>query len=109
MWQAVSPRGWRAAPLQSADTFWARWRGLRPAPNGSGLVIASWSVHTFGMREPLWVVGLDRRGTVVVVRRLLPGRVLMAGAIRTILELPHEWPPPELGDRVALLPLAAGT
>ena len=109
MWQALSPRGWRAAPLQSADTFWARWRGLRPAPAGKGLVIAGCSVHTFGMREPLWVVGLDGKGTVVVMRRVSPGRVVMAAGARTILELPQEWPPPELGDTVTLLPLPAGT
>lgn len=49
------------------------------------------SVHTFGMRFPILVAGLDESLRVLDVRRVLPGRLVwpMRGA-RHVLECHHE-------------------
>ena len=73
---AVHKEG-RAKPIASrvgvADRFWQRARGLvgrRPLEGGSGLLIGPCrAVHTLGMRYPIDVAFLDRRGVVVAVYR----------------------------------------
>lgn len=89
--------GWRSGPLRQADSFWRRWRGLRPRPSGFGLWLAGSSVHGLGMKEPVWVCGLDHDRMVVAVKTLLPGRVVRIAGASTTLELPHTNQPPAPG------------
>lgn len=65
-----------------------RLLGIRLVPIGVGLVLAGGSVHGFGLRAPLEVVGVDRAGVVVgrtVLRR--NGLVSMPDA-RIVIEVP---------------------
>ena len=49
------------------------------------------------MREPLLVIGLDQRRTVVAIRILIPHRVVWIRGAREILELPVSVLPPQQG------------
>ena len=51
-------------------------------------------MHSFGMRESVWVVALDAAGATLGVRLLLPGRVLWWRQATWLLELPATEPPP---------------
>jgi uncharacterized protein len=70
--------GWR---VLVPETRRERMRGLRghppPGPREAMLFRRCRSVHTFGMREPIAVVFLDRRMRVVAVRRCRPGRFVV--------------------------------
>ena len=80
--------GWESGPVLIASSFRDRWKGLKPLTGGKGLLLRGGSVHGFGMREPLQVVGLDAGGCVLRSRALLPrGLVVIRGA-RYMLELP---------------------
>ena len=85
---------WRSLPLWLGRTWAERWRGLRPRPDGGGLLLETRSVHTFGMREPLWVASLDACGRVLRVRLLPPGRAFLDLDARWVLELPASAEPP---------------
>jgi hypothetical protein len=69
------------------------------------LLLASRAVHSVGMKEALWVAGLNRAGIVIDIRLLLPGRALRIPTADWILELPAALPPPPLGS--TLEPAAA--
>jgi len=82
------PRAWLA------DTPWTRLRGLlgRPPLGADGqealLLRPCGAVHTFGMRYPLDIVFLDKRGCVLGVHAALPpGRMRHCRGARQTLEL----------------------
>ena len=87
-WGAFLYNDWTSPPVLFADTFYQRWKGLRPRPAGQGLLMRGRSVHGFGMKEPLFIVGLDAGGRVVGVRVLFPRRFASIPGARHILELP---------------------
>lgn len=60
------------------------------------------SVHSFGRRRPLEVVGLDAGMRVVATRTMPPNRVVVVPSSRMIVELPAGRPLPEIGDRVEI-------
>lgn len=76
------------------DSWWLRLRGLlgRPEPaEGEGmLLVPCRGIHMFGMRYPLDVIFLDRRGKVVsTFERLKPGsRTRRQRSAEYALELP---------------------
>ena len=81
----------RAVPV--ARTLAARLIGLALLPvdrAGDGLLIPRCrSIHTFGMRVPIHVVFLDRRGVPVSVRGSVPAnRVLRDRRADAVFELP---------------------
>ena len=63
--------GWR---VLIPETKRERMRGLRdhppPGPREAMLFRRCWSVHTFGMKEPISVAFLDRQMRVIRVLRL---------------------------------------
>lgn len=66
--------------LQTADTFYARFRGLmgRPSmPENAGLMIKPCnSVHCFFMKFPIDVIFLDKEDRVVhVIESMRPGSI----------------------------------
>jgi uncharacterized membrane protein (UPF0127 family) len=66
--------------LASADTFWSSLLGLMGKPDlpqGSGLLlIPCQSVHTMGMRFPIDVIFMDKRGMIIhLVENMKPWRV----------------------------------
>lgn len=80
--------GWR---VLVPETRWERMRGLRghppPGPREAMLFRRCRAVQTFGMREPISVVFLDRSWRVVRVRRGRSGRVVLGGRhARHVLE-----------------------
>jgi uncharacterized membrane protein (UPF0127 family) len=78
--------------------------GLRghppPGPREGMLFRRCRSVQTFGMRETISVVFLDREMRVIEVRRCPPGRIVRArrSAARHALECRVGWEP-RIGDR----------
>jgi hypothetical protein len=62
------------------------------------------SVHGFGMRSDLLVVGLDDRFTVISVLVLRPRRVIWLRGARWILEMPPKAAPPPVGSRLRPVP-----
>jgi hypothetical protein len=93
---------WSSGPLLWARTHRERRRGLRPRPLGRGLLLASRSVHGWGMKEPLRVVSLDAAGRVRRVAFLAPGRVFCDAGARWIIELPVSRPAPQVGMMLRL-------
>jgi uncharacterized protein len=78
--------------LQVADSWWRRFRGLagkRRPPEGWALLFPRCrSVHTFGMRFPIDVVFLDRRGWPIEVRRQVPpNRVVSHRKAAAVIEM----------------------
>jgi uncharacterized membrane protein (UPF0127 family) len=76
-----------------ADRPLARMRGLLGRPgleSGEGLLLRpAASIHTFFMRFPIDVVFLDRKGTVLKVRRhVRPWRLAGCWGAHATLELP---------------------
>jgi hypothetical protein len=68
-----------------------------------GLFMQTWSVHTFGLRQPISVVGLDSGGTVSSTMVLRPNRVVVIPGTRHILELPAGHDLPAVGDRLEVV------
>jgi uncharacterized membrane protein (UPF0127 family) len=88
-----------------AAGFRARLLGLARLDRGeagAGLLIPRCaSVHTFGMRFPLDLVFLDRRGAPLALhRRVPPRRLVWCRGAAAVLEIPS----PEGGETVAPAP-----
>jgi hypothetical protein len=98
---ALSTANW-AATGYFAQTFAERLLGLWRVPEGSTVVLPVSSVHSFGRRRPLEVVGLDAEGRVVSAKTLEPNRIVVIPGARIIIESPGGGPLPALGDRVEL-------
>lgn len=88
---------WESGPVLVAHSFAERLIGLRGPNAGCGMLIRGRSVHGFGMKEPLLVVGLDRERRVVGFRILRPRRVVFMRGAREIVELPIGPLPPPRG------------
>lgn len=89
---------WSSGPVAIAVTFSDRWHGLRPTPTGFGLLLKTRSVHSFGMKTTLLLVGVDARGAVVRSRTLRPGGIAIMATARYILELEGHRSPPVMGS-----------
>ncbi len=89
--QRLLRNGLDVAPLVVARTAADRRRGLL---GSTALEGALWlqpcaSVHCVGMRYPIDVALLDRRGRVLRTRTLRPGRMTMPSPrVRTVVEAP---------------------
>ncbi|MDJ0663928.1 MAG: hypothetical protein QNJ75_05160 [Acidimicrobiia bacterium] len=57
-------------------------------------------IHSFALRRPLQVVGIDERGGVLVRQVLNPGRLIVLRDVVWTLELPITDPCPELGEQL---------
>jgi len=83
-----------------ARTFTDRLLGVWRAPAGSAVVLPVTSVHSFGRRRPLALVGVDAGMRVVATMTLQPNRVKVIPSARMIVELPAGSPLPEVGDQI---------
>jgi len=88
---------WASGPVWIAHTFFERLTGLRFSSDGYGMLIGGRSVHSFGLREPLLVIGLGQGRTVIGHRILTPHRVVWIPRAREMLELPLSVLPPLQG------------
>ena len=101
---------WLVSSLVLAFDSETRRKGLLGRDSlgeGEGLVIApSQGVHTFGMRFPIDIVGVDRDGRVVKVRASVPPRrIVLALSAFAMVELPAgrvARAGVEIGDRVSV-------
>lgn len=98
---SFSCAGWESGLVLVADSFWLRLRGLIPRAT-HGLLIRGPSVHAFGMRHSLEVVGLDEGMKVVEIRTLKPSSMMHMRAVRWLLELPEGSQTPEIGSTIIL-------
>jgi hypothetical protein len=98
---ALSTADW-AATGYFARTFADRLLGVWRVPEGSTVVLPVSSVHGFGRRRPLDVVGLDAARRVVAVKTLEPNRIIVMPGARIIIEAPQGEPLPALGDHVEM-------
>lgn len=85
-----------------ATSFLDRLLGLRSPASRPSLVIQASSVHTFGMKTPIAVVGLDARMRVIGARQVPPGRVVWFRRARYMLEMPFGASLPESGTLIRL-------
>jgi uncharacterized membrane protein (UPF0127 family) len=69
--------GRREAPLELADTYGRRRKGLlgREGIDGAFWLTPCRHVHTFGMKFAIDVALVDKKGTVLVAQTLTPGRL----------------------------------
>lgn len=81
-----------------------RLLGIGDVPEGAGVLLAGRSAHGFHLDRPLDVVGIGREGTVVTVRRLDPGGVVVIAGATHLVEIPVELGSSALapGERVFL-------
>ena len=96
-WGTFQTDGWSSPTVRVARTFRERFNGLRPRPSGQGILLPGRSVHGFGMKERLLVVGLDDGARVIGVRILFPRRFAAIPGAHHILELPIEQKAPRQG------------
>ncbi|NNC92158.1 MAG: hypothetical protein HKN80_06665 [Acidimicrobiia bacterium] len=89
---------WVSPPVILAVGFIERLRGLRPHSDGRALLLRGRSVHSIGMKESLWVVGLDREGVAIETRLLRPGRFRRIRRAIWMLEFSAAEPPPPIGS-----------
>jgi|FLYL01.1.fsa_nt_gi hypothetical protein len=85
--------------VEVAASFVDRLLGVL-APGVEAVLLPGRSVHGFGLTRSVWAIGIDRSGSVTEVRRLRPFGLLVLPGCRWILEIPIEWKPPRLGDRL---------
>ncbi len=98
---ALSAPNW-ATTGYLARTFADRLFGVWRAPAGTAVVVPVTSVHSFGRRHPLDLVGVDAGMRVVATTTLQPNRVKVIPSARMIVELPAGGPLPAVGDQIEI-------
>ncbi len=92
--------GWSSGPVLLARTVLQRWRGMRSVPLVNGVLLRTRSVHGFGLRDPIWAIGLTEAGTVRGAAVLSPGGLVLDRDAEWFLELPLTCRPPQPGWRL---------
>jgi hypothetical protein len=85
-----------------ARTFLDRLLGMSRADVGTPVLLPGPSIHTFGQRRPLSIIGLNAAMRVVAVRTVAPNRVVMIPGARMILELPAGADIPAMSTSIVL-------
>ena len=98
---ALSAPEW-ATTGYMARTFSDRLLGVWRVPAGSAVILPVASVHSFGRRQSLDLVGVDAGMRVVATMTLPPNRVTVIPSARMIVELPSGGPLPEVGDQIEI-------
>jgi hypothetical protein len=93
-------------PIVVLVTSWQRLAGIKRAPPGHGVLLATTGIHSVGLKQPLTVLALDKKGAVLAVHQLAPTRTWRYPSATWILELPRKFSRPSEGAMVRLL---AGT
>lgn len=93
-----------AEPIRAsrATSFLDRLLGLRSSGSRPSLFMRASSVHTFGMKTPIAVVGLDAGLRVIGAREVSPGRVVWFRRARYVLEMPSGTSLPASGTQIRL-------
>jgi hypothetical protein len=85
-----------------AQTFTDRLLGVRRAPIDSVVVLSATTVHSFGLRRSLDLIGVDDQMRVVATMPLPPNRVRVISSARLIVEVPAGGPLPEIGEEIEI-------
>ena len=93
---------WSHCPVDVALSFHSRFRGLRPASDGRGLLLRGSSVTGRGMRDGLGLAFLSADGQVIHTATLDPGRTASFRGSYWVLELPQSELSPPVGSFVVL-------
>jgi len=96
----LSAEQWPGVVASCADSLRDRFLGIKAGDSEDAILIRARSVHTFGLDQPLRLVGLDREMRVVDTRTLLPNRVAYFGTASFILELDENAMTPRPGTLV---------
>ena len=94
--------GWAIDDIRLAVGFRARLVGVRRKDIDTMLLPVR-SIHTWGMRQPIRVIGIDASGVVIATAVVGPRSVVRWTAARWILEVPEEVPPPPIGHACTVL------
>lgn len=84
-----------------ASGFRQRLTGLVGSDEDQAMLIPTRSVHGFGMRRSLVVVGIDRHHRVLGSRVLRPNRIVTFLTARYVLEMPPGCPVPPTGTKLS--------
>jgi hypothetical protein len=99
---------WSSGPLLLAATAPGRRRGVIPAMGPLGVLLATRSIHGWGLTEGVRWVGLDDTGTIVATGILEPRRLCVAPAgVGWMAEVPRWVPPPPLREAAKVVPILA--
>lgn len=94
--------GWTSGPVLQAESFGDRLLGLhRLSPNDS-LLMATSSVHGWGMRRPFRAIGLTSDLVVVAQATVRPWRMVWFRGCSYVVEMPLEVEPPPAGAQMEL-------
>ena len=99
-WVIDTASQWRSPPIRLASQARERWLGVRAIGAGDGLVFRGSRATGLGLDAELDVVGIDRDGVVVGIRRLKPGSFVAIAAAHWLVELPGSGVPPPLGAQL---------
>ena len=97
----LSSEDW-STPADFAVGFTDRLLGNLRSGAGTSVVLRAKTVHSFGQRQPIEIVGLDRNMRVVAARTLPPNRIVVLPAAKLIVELPAGSPLPGVAARVVI-------
>jgi uncharacterized membrane protein (UPF0127 family) len=85
-----------------ARSFTDRLVGNLAVPGDSAVVLHTRTVHSFGQKTPIEIVGIDAHMRVVATRTLMPNRITVLSSARMILELPSGSPVPSVADFIEM-------
>jgi len=93
---------WAFDDISLAVGFSARLVGMR-RKDIDAVLLPVRSIHTWGMRQPIRVIGIDASGVVIATAVVGPRSVVRWKVARWILELPEGVPPPPIGHACTVL------
>ena len=100
---SLAAETWGRGNVVVARSLRLRRKGLTPRAADRSILIRGSAVHSFGMREPISIIGIDETGKIVARRILQPHRLARLRGAVWILELPVQERLPALGATVAIL------
>lgn len=97
--EQVTIRGVGDGPIEAAvaRTFLERLRGIKATDGSKAVLLQTMSVHTFGLRDEIGVVAVDRSMRVLASRTVRPNRIVWFRGASGILELTAPGPLPQAG------------
>jgi uncharacterized membrane protein (UPF0127 family) len=91
-----------SARAHLARSFTDRLLGNLAVPCDAAVVLRTRTVHSFGQKSPIEIVGIDAHMRVVATRTLMPNRITILSSARMIIELPPGSPVPSVADRIEM-------
>ena len=90
-------------PITVPVTLRERLPGIKRTPPGHGVLLATSTVHSVGLKHSIGLLALDEKGAVLAAYHLAPNKTWRCPAATWILELPPVLSKPSEGATVRLL------